>query len=267
MRLKIKKTASYKFSKKYLDLISESKVYDVAERTPITFASNLSSKLKNDVYLKREDMQPIFSFKIRGAYNKIANLSIQQQRRGVMTASAGNHAQGVANACKKLKVPCFIVMPVTTPEIKVKAVKRFGSKVLLHGDNFDQASKKAIQMAREKNLEFIEAFDDPLTIAGQGTIGKEILDKDQNLDVIFVPVGGGGLLAGIGAWVAQTQNKTKIYGVEVEDSACLFEAIKADKRVRLREVGLFADGVAVERIGKHNFDVKRMCGWGDHCQH
>jgi len=259
MRLKIKKTGSYKFSKKYLDLISESKVYDVAERTPITFASNLSSKLKNDVYLKREDMQPIFSFKIRGAYNKIANLSTQQQRRGVMTASAGNHAQGVANACKKLKVPCSIVMPVTTPEIKVKAVKRFGSKVLLHGDNFDQASKKAIQMAREKNLEFIEAFDDPLTIAGQGTIGKEILDKDQNLDVIFVPVGGGGLLAGIGAWVAQTQNKTKIYGVEVEDSACLLEAIKADKRVRLREVGLFADGVAVERIGKHNFDVIREC--------
>ena len=259
MRLKIKKSGSYKSSKKYLDLIAKSKVYDVAEKTPITFAGNLSSKLENEVYLKREDMQPIFSFKIRGAYNKIANLSSQQQKNGVLTASAGNHAQGVANACKKLKVPCLIVMPLTTPEIKIKSVKRFGSKVLLHGDNFDQASKKAMQMAKEQKLEFIEAFDDPLTIAGQGTVGKEILDEDHNLDVIFVPVGGGGLLAGVSAWTAQTQNKTKVYGVEVEDSACLAEAIKADKRVRLREVGLFADGVAVERIGKHNFDVIREC--------
>ena len=152
MRLKIKKSGSYKFSKKYLDLIAESKVYDVADQTPITFAGNLSSKLRNEVYLKREDMQPIFSFKIRGAYNKIANLSKHQQKRGVMTASAGNHAQGVANACKKLKVPCFIVMPVTTPEIKVKSVKRFGSKVLLHGDNFDQASKKQFKWQRKENL-------------------------------------------------------------------------------------------------------------------
>ena len=259
MRLKIKKSGSFKFSKKYLGLISESKVYDVANKTPITFAGNLSSKLKNYVYLKREDMQPIFSFKIRGAYNKIANLSSQQQKMGVITASAGNHAQGVANACKKLKVPCFIVMPVTAPQIKVKSVKRFGSKVLLYGDNFDQASKKARQIAREQRLEFIEAFDDPLTIAGQGTIGKEILDEKSDLDVIFVPVGGGGLLAGVGAWVAQNKKDIKIYGVEVEDSACLVEAIKSDKRVRLREVGLFADGVAVEQIGKNNFDVIREC--------
>ena len=259
MRLKIKKSGSYKFSKKYLDLIAKSKVYDVAEKTPISFAANLSSKLKNDIFLKREDMQPIFSFKIRGAYNKIVNLTTQQKQRGVIAASAGNHAQGVANACKKLKIPCYIVMPVTAPEIKVKSVKRFGSKVLLHGDSFDQAVKKAKQMAKEQKLEFIEAFDDPLTIAGQGTIGKEILDEQDNLDVIFVPVGGGGLLAGISAWVAQTKKDIKIYGVEVEDSACLVEAIKADKRVRLREVGLFADGVAVELIGKNNFDVIREC--------
>ena len=259
MRLKIKKSGSYKFSKKYLDLIAKSKVYDVAEKTPISFAANLSGKLKNDIYLKREDMQPIFSFKIRGAYNKIVNLTTQQKQRGVIAASAGNHAQGVANACKKLKIPCYIVMPVTAPEIKVKSVKRFGSKVLLHGDSFDQAVKKAKQMAKEQKLEFIEAFDDPLTIAGQGTVGKEILDEQNNLDVIFVPVGGGGLLAGISAWVAQTKKDIKIYGVEVEDSACLVEAIKADKRVRLREVGLFADGVAVELIGKNNFDVIREC--------
>ena len=259
MRLKIKKSGSYKFSKKYLDLIAKSKVYDVAEKTPISFAANLSGKLKNDIFLKREDMQPIFSFKIRGAYNKIVNLTTQQKQRGVIAASAGNHAQGVANACKKLKIPCYIVMPVTAPEIKVKSVKRFGSKVLLHGDSFDQAVKKAKQMAKEQKLEFIEAFDDPLTIAGQGTIGKEILDEQDNLDVIFVPVGGGGLLAGISAWVAQTKKDIKIYGVEVEDSACLVEAIKADKRVRLREVGLFADGVAVELIGKNNFDVIREC--------
>tara|TARA_B100001989_G_scaffold165433_1_gene118984 strand:+ start:1536 stop:3083 length:1548 start_codon:yes stop_codon:yes gene_type:complete len=259
MRLKIKKSGSYKFSKKYLDLIAKSKVYDVAEKTPISFAANLSGKLKNDIFLKREDMQPIFSFKIRGAYNKIVNLTTQQKQRGVIAASAGNHAQGVANACKKLKIPCYIVMPVTAPEIKVKSVKRFGSKVLLHGDSFDQAVKKAKQMAKEQKLEFIEAFDDPLTIAGQGTVGKEILDEQNNLDVIFVPVGGGGLLAGISAWVAQTKKDIKIYGVEVEDSACLVEAIKADKRVRLREVGLFADGVAVELIGKNNFDVIREC--------
>lgn len=259
MRLKIKKSGSYKFSKKYLDLIAKSKVYDVAEKTPISFAANLSGKLKNDIFLKREDMQPIFSFKIRGAYNKIVNLTTQQKQRGVIAASAGNHAQGVANACKKLKIPCYIVMPVTAPEIKVKSVKRFGSKVLLHGDSFDQAVKKAKQMAKEQKLEFIEAFDDPLTIAGQGTVGKEILDEQNNLDVIFVPVGGGGLLAGISAWVAQTKKDIKIYGVEVEDSACLVEAIKAGKRVRLREVGLFADGVAVELIGKNNFDVIREC--------
>ena len=259
MRLKIKKTGSFKSSKKYLDLIANSKVYDVASNTPITFAPNLSSKLENDVFLKREDMQPIFSFKIRGAYNKIVHLSAQQKKRGVLTASAGNHAQGVANACKKLKIPCLIFMPVTTPEIKVRAVKRLGAKVQLFGDNFDQASKKAMQIAKERKCEFIQAFDDPMTIAGQGTVGKEILDADQSLDVIFVPVGGGGLLAGVSAWSAQTQSKAKIYGVEVEDSACLVEAIKANKRVRLREVGLFADGVAVERIGKNNFDVIKEC--------
>ena len=191
MRLKIKKTGSFKSSKKYLDLIANSKVYDVATNTPISYAANISTKLGNDVFLKREDMQPIFSFKIRGAYNKIANLTPQQKKRGVLTASAGNHAQGVANACKKLKIPCLIFMPVTTPEIKVKAVKRLGAKVKLFGDNFDQASKKALQLAKEKKIEFIEAFDDPYTIAGQGTVGKEILDADPSLDVIFVPVGGG----------------------------------------------------------------------------
>ena len=150
-------------------------------------------------------------------------------------------------------------MPVTAPDIKVKAVKRLGAKVKLYGDSFDQASKKAIELAKEKKIEFIEAFDDPFTIAGQGTVGKEILEADPLLDVIFVPVGGGGLLAGVGAWVAQTQSRTKVYGVEVEDSACLTEALKANKRVRLREVGLFADGVAVGKVGKNNFDVIKEC--------
>ena len=164
MRLKIKKSGSFKSSKKYLDLIVNSKVYDVATNTPITHAANISTKLGNDVFLKREDMQSIFSFKIRGAYNKIANLTPQQKKRGVLTASAGNHAQGVANACRKLKIPCLIVMPVTAPDIKVKAVKRLGAKVKLYGDSFDQASKKAIELAKEKKIEFIEAFDDPFTI-------------------------------------------------------------------------------------------------------
>tara|TARA_B100000029_G_scaffold513303_1_gene612443 strand:- start:23982 stop:25526 length:1545 start_codon:yes stop_codon:yes gene_type:complete len=259
MRLKIKKTGKFSKSKQYLRLIRNSTVYETAIMTPITYAKNLSIKLNNKVFLKREDLQPVFSFKNRGAYNKISNLSKLQKKRGVITASAGNHAQGVANACKELNIPCLIVMPVTTPEIKIKSVLSFGSKILLHGDNYNLAAKKAQQICKQKGMEYISAYDDPLTIAGQGTIGKEILDDKNEYDVIFVPVGGGGLLAGVSAWIAQHNPKVKIYGVEVDDSACLAEAIKFNKRVKLREVGLFADGVAVDQIGKYTFEVIKEC--------
>ena len=237
MRLKIKKTGSFKQSKKYIDLINQATVYDTAIKTPITFAKNISKKLANDVFLKREDLQPVFSFKNRGAYNKISQLSASQKKLGVIAASAGNHAQGVANASQKLKIPCLIVMPETTPEIKIQSVQSFGSKILLHGDNYNQAYKKASQIAKDKGMELIPAFDDPLTIAGQGTIGKEIESEEESFDAVFVPVGGGGLLAGVSAWIAQHSPKTKVYGVEVEDSACLLEAVKFNKRVKLREVG------------------------------
>ena len=259
MRLKIKKTGSLKNSIKYIKLIENASVYDVAVNTPITFAPNLSAKEKNKIYLKREDLQPIFSFKNRGAYNKIVNLSSDQQKKGVIAASAGNHAQGVASACKKLKINCTIVMPITTPEIKIKDVKRFGAKIIQYGDDVNSALEKAKSISKKRQLAFVHPFDDPYTIAGQGTIGKEILEDNNNFDAIFVPVGGGGILAGISSWIAQHDKKVKIIGVEVEDSACFTEAIKANKRIKLKEVGLFADGVAVAQVGKYNFDILKEC--------
>ena len=259
MRLKIKKTGSFKNSKRYIKLIEDASVYDVAINSPITFAPNLSLKEKNKIFLKREDLQPIFSFKNRGAYNKIINLSDSEKKRGVIAASAGNHAQGVASACKKLRIDCIIVMPITTPEIKIKDVKRFGAKIIQYGDNVDAALKEAKAIAKEKKLTFVHPFDDPYTIAGQGTIGKEILEDDNHYDAVFVPVGGGGILAGISSWIAQHNKKIKVIGVEVEDSACFAEAIRANKRVKLKEVGLFADGVAVSQVGRNNFDVLKEC--------
>ena len=196
MRLKINKTGSFKHSKKYIKLISEANVYDVAIKSPTTFAQNMSTKIGNDVFLKREDLQPVFSFKNRGAYNKIISLTPAQKKKGVIAASAGNHAQGVAYACRKLKIPCQIVMPVTTPDIKIRSVKNFGAKILLEGDSFNQAVTAALKIAKKQKIEFIHPFDDQYTIAGQGTIGQEILENDEEYDAIFVPVGGGGILAG-----------------------------------------------------------------------
>ena len=259
MKISNKRTKNFTKSKRYLSLIENSSVYDVANVSPITNATNLSNKLGHNVFLKREDLQPIFSFKNRGAYNKIVNIKKDKLKLGVIAASAGNHAQGVASACKKLKIKCLIVMPKTTPEIKIRAVKNFGARVKLFGDNYDQAVKHAYEICKKENKEFIHPFDDPYTIAGQGTVGKEILETNDDLDAIFVPVGGGGLLAGVSAWIAQNNKKIKIYGVEVDDSACLYEALKANKRVRLKNVGIFADGVAVEQVGKNNFDVIKEC--------
>ena len=255
MRHKIKKILTRHHADKCIKLIESANVYDVAIKTPITFANNLSTKLENDIFLKREDLQPIFSFKNRGAYNKISNLSPAQKKKGVIAASAGNHAQGVANACKRLRIACEIVMPVTAPELKIKAVKNFGAKVVLHGDNYNQALRKAKSLAAAKSKEFIDAFDDIYTIAGQGTIGKEIVEDKHVFDAVFVPVGGGGILARIAAYVSAFSPTTKIYGVEVDDSACLTEAIKFGKRVRLSQVGSFADGVAVEQVGKNTFEI------------
>ena len=220
MILKIKKTGNFRHSKKYLKMIEEASVYDVAIDSPTTHAINLSAKENNNIFLKREDMQPIFSFKNRGAYNKIVNLSEEKKLSGIIAASAGNHAQGVALACKKLKLKCNIVMPVTAPENKLNAVKRLGAKVTLYGENLAEALIKAAEISKKHKYTFVHPFDDKYTIAGQGTIGKEILEDGIDYDAIFIPVGGGGILAGISAWVRQHNKKIKIIGVEVSDSAC-----------------------------------------------
>jgi len=242
----------------YVKKILEARVYDVAEETPIDKAPILSKRIKNNVLLKREDLQPVFSFKIRGAYNKMINLTDAQRAIGVVAASAGNHAQGLALAAQKLGVKATIVMPRTTPQIKVSAVKDRNAKVVLHGDTYDDAALFAEQMVKDKGLYYIHPYDDPYVIAGQGTIGMEILRQvDGPLDVIFVPVGGGGLLAGIAAYVKYLRPHIKVIGVEPEDAACLKAAMDKGRRVKLPHVGLFADGVAVATIGKETFKVIR----------
>ena len=242
--------------KAYNKLIRASNVYDVAEVTPITKANNLSKSLKNNIFLKREDLQPVFSFKLRGAYNKISKIKKSGSSRAVIAASAGNHAQGVAYSAKKLGLKSIIVMPITTPLIKINAVKGYGGKVILYGDNFDEAYDKATSLAKKENYTFIHPFDDKDIIAGQGTIGKEIIEQtDSKIEAIFVPVGGGGLLAGVGAYIKSEHPEIKIIGVEPEDAACLDLAFRHNKRLSLKEVGLFVDGVAVKQIGKLNFSL------------
>ena len=240
-------------------MINEASVYDVSINSPTTYATNLSMNEGNEIYLKREDLQPIFSFKNRGAFNKIVNLSEDKKSRGIIAASAGNHAQGVALACRKLKIKCTIVMPVTAPENKLNAVKRLGAKIILHGENLGDALAHADKINKKHKYTFVHPFDDPFTIAGQGTVGREILEDEIDYDAVFVPVGGGGLLAGISAWIRQNKKKIKIIGVEVNDSACLTEALIQNKRVYLKRVGLFADGVAVSQVGKNNLDVIKEC--------
>jgi threonine dehydratase len=212
------------------------------------------------VLFKREDLQPVFSFKIRGAYNKIAQLSETVAQRGVICASAGNHAQGVALAARTRGIRAVVVMPVTTPEIKVQAVVELGAEIVLHGDDYDEANEHATVLARERNLVFVHPFDDPDVIAGQGTIAMEILRQwhGGDLDAIFVPIGGGGLIAGIAAYVKSLYPRTKIIGVEPEDAAGMFESLRAGKRVTLPRVGIFADGVAVRRVGEETFRLARQ---------
>lgn len=240
----------------YLKAVLSAPVYDVAQVTPLQEMPKISSRLNNTILVKREDRQQVHSFKIRGAYNMLVSLNAEQRSHGVVAASAGNHAQGVALSATGLGIRSLIVMPVMTPDIKVEAVKSFGGEVFLHGANFDEAKAKAIELAEQKGYTFIPPFDHPSVIAGQGTIGMELIQQDAHLDRIFVPVGGGGLAAGIAVLIKQIMPEIKVIGVEAEDSACLNAALEQGHPVDLERVGLFADGVAVKRIGDETF---RLC--------
>ena len=240
--------------KNYVQKILDADIYDLVVKTPVDSAPLLSQRLNNQVLLKREDLQPVFSFKLRGAYNKLRHLSEQQLAAGVIAASAGNHAQGLALAAKKMGIVATIVMPQTTPSIKVDAVRSRGANVVLIGDNYDTAAAHADKLVVEQGLTYIHPFDDPDVIAGQGTIGMEILQQvPDQLDAVFIAVGGGGLCAGVAAYIKHHRPEVKIIAVESDDAACLEAAIKAGRRVRLKEVGIFADGTAVAQIGKETF--------------
>jgi threonine dehydratase len=244
----------------YVERILKAKVYDVAIETSLEAAPRLSRHLNNRILFKREDLQPVFSFKIRGAYNKIAQLSPTVAQHGVICASAGNHAQGVALAARSRGIQAVIVMPLSTPDIKVRAVADLGGEIVLHGDDYDQAYDHAVGLARERGLVFVHPFDDPDVIAGQGTIAMEILRQQHGdeIDAIFVPIGGGGLIAGIAAYAKSLYPRIKIIGVEPEDSAGMYESLRAGKRVTLDRVGAFADGVAVRRVGEETFRLARQ---------
>jgi threonine dehydratase len=241
----------------YLQRILKSRVYDVAAESPLELAPALSKRIGNRLLLKREDLHPVFSFKLRGAYNKMALLPRQRLKKGVIAASAGNHAQGVALAAQKLGCRALIVMPVTTPRIKIEAVRSRGASVVLHGDSYSDAYKKALQLKRARGLTFVHPYDDPDVIAGQGTIGMEILRQyPKAIDAVFVPVGGGGLISGIAAYIKKVNSRTTIIGVEPVDADAMARSLKAGRRVVLDHVGLFADGVAVKQVGKETF---RLC--------
>ena len=243
----------------YAEKIRQAQVYDVARKTPLELAVSLSARLNNQVLLKREDLQPVHSFKLRGAYNKIASLDEEQRQKGVISASAGNHAQGVALAASRMGLDALIVMPKTTPDIKVSSVKQLGAEVILHGNTYDDASAYAYQLAEERDLTYIHPYDDPDVIAGQGTIAMEILDQYEGpLHAIFVPVGGGGLIAGVAAYIKSIQPEVKIIGVEPDDAPCMHHALAAGERVILDQVGIFADGVAVRQAGKEPFRIAQL---------
>jgi threonine dehydratase len=241
----------------YLERILAARVYDVAIETPLEAAPALSARTGNRVLLKREDMQPVFSFKLRGAYNKMAQLPAPVLKRGVIAASAGNHAQGVALAAQKLACHATIVMPVTTPQIKIAAVKARGATIVLRGDSYDEAYACARALGRRRRLAFVHPYDDPEVIAGQGTIAMEVLRQyPEDIHAIFVPIGGGGLISGVAAYVKRLRPEINVIGVEPEDADAMYRSLKAGRRVKLSQVGLFADGVAVKEVGKETF---RMC--------
>jgi len=238
--------------------ILTSRVYEAARETPLDPAPRLSARIGNDVLLKREDLQPVFSFKIRGAYNRIARLSETERQRGVVAASAGNHAQGVAFSARRLGLRAVIVMPQTTPEIKVEAVRAFGADVVLVGDHYAEAQRFAEQVSRDNGQIFVHPFDDPLVIAGQGTVAVELMNQaPRDLAAVFVPVGGGGLIAGMATYLKAVRPDIQIIGVEPVDADAMARSLAAGQRVRLDTVGMFADGVAVQQVGEHTFAIVR----------
>ena len=243
----------------YLEKILTAQVYDVAIESPLDLAPNLSTRIGNRIFLKREDMQPVFSFKLRGAYNKIVKLSPEKLKRGVICASAGNHAQGVALSAAKIGCRAVIVMPTTTPQIKVQAVKNRGGEVVLAGDSYDDAYAHALELEKKEKLTFVHPFDDPEVIAGQGTIGMEILRQHpQKIEAVFCCVGGGGLIAGVAAYIKRLRPEIKIIGVEAMDADAMDRSLKAGKRVKLSQVGLFADGAAVKMVGEETFRLAQL---------
>jgi threonine dehydratase len=245
---------------RYIEKILRARVYEVARETPLELAPALSRRTGNTVLLKREDLQPVFSFKLRGAYNKIAGLSPEQLQSGVIAASAGNHAQGVALAAQRLGTRALIVMPRTTPEIKVESVRGFGARTVLHGDTYDDAYEHALQLSEERAMTFIHPYDDPEVIAGQGTVAAEILRQHMGeLHAIFVPVGGGGLVAGVAAYVKQLRPEVKIIGVEPDDAPSMYRALRDGERTVLEQFGIFADGAAVRQVGREPFRIAREC--------
>lgn len=243
---------------RYLKQILTSRVYEAAVETPLEEADGLSRILGNKVLLKREDLQPVFSFKLRGAYNRIAHLTQEERARGVIAASAGNHAQGVAFSAKKLKIPATIVMPATTPSIKVEAVQALGATTVLHGDNYSEAADHCAQIIAETGMTFIHPFDDELVIAGQGTVADELLRQcSGQIDAVFAPVGGGGLIAGMAVFLKSLRPEIKVIGVEPADADAMARSLEAGQRVQLDSVGIFADGVAVREVGHLTFDMCR----------
>ncbi len=244
----------------YIKKILKSRVYDVARETPLDDAPLLSRRLNNRILLKREDLQPVFSFKLRGAYNKISGLGEEGRSRGVIAASAGNHAQGVALGARKLGVRALIVMPKTTPDIKIQSVRRLGAEIVLHGSAYDEAYTHALELAKQEGMTFIHPYDDMDVIAGQGTVALEIMRQHRHeLHAIFVPVGGGGLIAGVAAYVKSFWPQVKVIGVEPDDAACMHAALAAGERVVLEQVGIFADGTAVRQVGAEPFRIAREC--------
>ena len=242
----------------YLRRILTAKVYDVAIESPLEPAKGLSRRTGNHVYLKREDLQPVFSFKLRGAYNKMAHLTPEQLKRGVICASAGNHAQGVALGAKRLGCRAVIVMPVTTPKVKVDAVSALGGEVVLSGESYTDAYGHAVALEKAQGLTFVHPFDDPDVIAGQGTIGMEILRQHQGpIEAVFVAIGGGGLISGVASYIKAVRPEIKVIGVQTVDSDAMVRSVKAGKRVTLSDVGLFADGTAVKLVGEETFRIAR----------
>jgi threonine dehydratase len=242
----------------YLQMILTARVYEIAEETPLELAADLSTRLSNTVLLKREDEQSVFSFKLRGAYNKMVGLSPEELGRGVICASAGNHAQGVAASAQRLGCAATVVMPSTTPQVKVDAVAELGAEIILHGDSYSDAALRAVELESERGLTFVHPFDDPAVIAGQGTIAMEILRQQQGaIDAVFVPVGGGGLIAGIAAYIKAIRPEIAVIGVQASDSDAMARSVAAGHLVELSDVGLFSDGTAVKMVGQETFRLAR----------